>query len=250
VIEETAKAVEPKVAELAQGIRYRSYELEQAVLGRLGSGRAVQWRLCVILTESACARPWRDVLAAAIDGGADCIQVREKALGGAALARRVDDVLAVARPHGVAAVVNDRPDVALARGADGCHLGSEDLSLADARRLAGRTLVLGASTHDLDEAGAAVAAGADYCGVGSMFPTGTRRAPLSGPAYLEAFLRRHPAVPHLAIGGITPDNVDQLAARGARGVAVCASVCGAARPGDAARRLRRAIDAAAGTERS
>ncbi len=244
VIEETAKTIEPSVARLAQGIRYRSYELEQALLGRMGSGRRIQWRLCVILTESACTRPWRDVLKAAIGGGADCIQVREKTFGGADLARRVDEVISVARPRGAAVIVNDRPDVAMACGAEGCHLGREDLSIAGARRVAGRTLLLGASAHDLEEAAAATIAGADYCGVGAMFTSTTRAVPPAGPAWLEAFLARYPGVPHLAIGGITPENVALLAQKGARGVAVCASVCGAARPEDAARRLREALEAA------
>jgi len=231
VIEEAAKIIAPEVAAQIKALRYRGYEAEQRLATRLGTGRGRQWTVCVLLTESACRRPWADVLRAAIDGGAECVQVREKTMAAAALRRRVDDVLAIARPAGVTVIVNDRADVALAAGADGVHLGRDDLSLADARRLAGTTLLLGASTHDLDEAAAAAAGGADYCGVGRMFDSGTKpSAAPGGLAYLRSFLEHHPGMPHLAIGGITPDNAGEVVAAGARGVAVSSAVCGAEHP--------------------
>lgn len=251
VIEETAKIVAPAAAPQVEALRYRLYVLEAALHRRLGSGRARQWRVCVLLTGSACARPWEEVLAAAIDGGADAVQVREKQMDAADLARRVRRVIGIARPAGVTVVVNDRLDVALAAGADGVHLGRGDLAVADARRIAGRSMIIGASTHDLDEARAAVEDGCDYCGVGTMFVTVTRPgAEPVGPAYLSAFIERYPHVPHLAIGGVTPANVAALVESGARGVAVSAAVCAAQRPGEVVRRLREALEpAAAGTHR-
>jgi thiamine-phosphate pyrophosphorylase len=158
-------------------------------------------------------------------------------------------------------VVNDRLDVALACGADGVHLGQDDLSVRDARRViaasmekggarvalgARGALLVGASTHSLDEARAAVEAGADVCGVGAMFATGTKPsvAP-SGLPYLRAYLAAHGRVPHLAIGGITPANVRELAAAGCRGVAVSGTVCGADDPAAVVRALRSALEGAA-----
>jgi thiamine-phosphate pyrophosphorylase len=162
---------------------------------------------------------------------------------GAALARRVEEVVRVARPAGASVIVNDRVDVALAVGADGVHVGQDDLSVTDARRLAGRTLLVGVSTHDLDEARAAIEAGADYCGVGPMFETSTKIvSEPAGPAYLEAFIEQFPRTPHLAIGGIAPGNVGRLAKRGGQGVAVCAAVCGADRPGEVVKTLRAALE--------
>ena len=245
VIEETAKMFEPSLAREVEVIRYRLYDTESALHHRLGSGRARQWRVCVLLTESLCARPWRDVLVAAIDGGADCVQVREKNMAAADLLHRVEAVGQVARPAGVTVIVNDRIDVALAAGADGAHLGARDLPLRDARCLAGRTLLLGASTHSLDEARAAVEAGADYCGVGTMFVTGTKpEAAPTGPAFFEAFVRRYPDAPHLAIGGITPRNIDRLVEIGVRGVAVSRAVCAAEHPGRVVATLRDALQGA------
>ena len=242
VIEETAKTIDSAMSRQVEALRYRAYDAESALLVRLAGGRARQWRVCVLLTESLCTRPWRDVLRAAIEGGADCVQVREKQMKGGELRRRVDEVIAIARPAGVSVIVNDRIDIALAAAADGVHLGVGDLSLADARRLAGRTLLLGASTHGLDEARVAVAAGADYCGVGKMFETATKpRTTTTGPSVLDAFVKAHPRTPHLAIGGITPQNVGQLVEAGVRGVAVSRAICAAEHPDRVVGALRDAV---------
>jgi thiamine-phosphate pyrophosphorylase len=245
VIEETAKTLDPALAESVQRLRYRTYDLDGRLRLRAGTGRARQWRLCLLLTEALCRRPWMDVLSAALDGGADCIQVREKTMDGGALARRVDEVIRLARRRGGAVVVNDRTDVALAAGADGVHVGQRDLSVRQVRAIAGTALLVGVSTHDLDEARAAVEAGADSCGVGAMFATDLKpdRAPC-GTAFLRAFIDRHPTTPHLAIGGITPDNLPQLVEAGARGVAVCSVVCGAEHPARVVAALRAALDRA------
>ncbi len=243
VIEEAAKTLPGSLAERIESMRYRAYELDARLRLRLPA--PAQWRVCVLLTEAACRRPWAEVAVAAVRGGADCIQVREPDLGGAALRRRVREVLDIARPAGASVVVNDRADVALAAGADGVHVGQHDLAAGDVRRIAGRTLLVGVSTHDLDEASAAVSAGADYCGVGSMFETATKKAPPAGPRYLAAFTARHPRTPHLAIGGITRQNIGQLVEAGARGVAVCAAVCGAPDPAEAVAGLRAVLDPAA-----
>ena len=242
VIEETAKTIDSAMSRQVEALRYRAYDAESALLVRLAGGRARQWRVCVLLTESLCTRPWRDVLRLAIEGGADCVQIREKEMQGGELRRRVDQVIAIARPVGVSVIVNDRIDVALAAAADGVHLGTGDLPLADARRLAGRTLLLGASTHGLDEARAAVAAGADYCGVGKMFETPSKpRTTVTGPSVLDAFVQAYPKMPHLAIGGITPRNVGQLIEAGVRGVAVSRAICAAEHPDRVVGALRDAL---------
>ena len=214
--------------------------------GARAAGRAPQWRVCLLLTESACRRPWRDVLVSALAGGVDCVQVREKSMDGRALAARVREVIGLARPRGAAVVVNDRADVALACGADGVHVGQGDLAPADVRRVAGDALLVGVSTHSLAEATDAVASGADLCGVGAMFASRTKPdvAP-QGEAYLRAYLARFAHVPHLAIGGIDPSNVARLAAAGCRGVAVSSVVCGADDPGATAHALRAGLGAGA-----
>ncbi len=243
-LEEALKVASPAHAAEAERIRYRSYEAAAAVVTAAGAGGGPQWRLCLLLTESLCRRPWLEVLRDAVRGGVDCVQLREKSLDDRALLERARRVVEAARAGGAAVVINDRPDVALACGADGVHLGRRDLPVAAVRRLG--TLVVGVSTHSPAEAEEAVEAGADLCGVGAMFASAQKPelAP-AGPAFMRAFASRWPAMPHLAIGGIGSHNVEEVLAAGARGVAVSGAICGAAEPGEAAARLRAAVDAAA-----
>ena len=230
-LEEFGKLVDAGLSADCSAARYAAYDLERDVTLAFGSPARFQPRLCLLLTESLCRHPWRTVLSEAMQGGVDMVQVREKAMESRDLLQRVREVIDLARPRGVTVVVNDRTDLAMAAGADGVHLGTGDMPLMEVRRLAGTGMLLGASTHDLHEAAAAVEAGADLCGVGAMFATGLKpdRLP-SGPAYLRSFVERFPRTPHLAIGGITPDNVHELVKVGARGVAVSGAVCGAEDP--------------------
>lgn len=245
-LEEFGKLVDADFSASCAALRYAAYDLERDALLAFGSPRRFQPTLCLLLTESLCVRPWRETLQAAMEGGVDMVQVREKEMPARALLARAREVIALARAHGVAVVVNDRADIAVAAGADGVHLGTDDLPLMEARRLAGTGLLLGASTHDLGEASAAVEAGADLCGVGAMFATALKpdRVP-GGTDYLRAYLGRFPRTPHLAIGGVTPANVGALAAAGARGVAVSAAICAARDPGAVAAALCEPLRAAA-----
>jgi thiamine-phosphate pyrophosphorylase len=183
--------------------------------------------------------------AAAIAGGATALQLRAKDLPTVrqvAVARALADL---ARRHAVLFIVNDRLDVALAVEADGVHLGWEDLPPADARRLLGPERVLGVSAGNLEEARAALAAGADYLGVGPIFPTRTK-ADAGEAIGLEGLraIRALSSVPIVAIGGITAENAAAVIAAGADGVAVISAVLLAPDPTAAARRLRQVIDEA------
>jgi thiamine-phosphate pyrophosphorylase len=238
-MEETAKALGGDAAPI-ETLRYESYTLAQRLLLALPTGRCPQWRLCVLITESLCRRPWLEVARSALAGGADAIQLREKDLDGLELLGRARALVelagASAAPEGSrpSIIINDRADIALLSEANGVHLGQTDLPVREARRLAGFRLLVGVSTTNLDQARAAAQAGADYCGVGPMFPTRTKDKPiLSGPEYLRAYLADPLAGqrPHLAIGGITPANVQVLREAGCRGIAVSAAVCSAEDPG-------------------
>jgi len=229
-------------------LRYRAYTLERRLLDRLP--RDFQgWRCCVVLTESLCAQRWITVAAAAAEAGADCIQLREKSLPAAEIlsrARALLDALQSASSTPPDLVVNDRVDIALAAGARGAHLGQTDLPLPAGRAVAGDRLLLGVSTSETAHARAAM--DADYCGVGAMFPTETKPEPvIAGPALLAAYLALDPPPPSaLAIGGITPERIPELAEAAAGrpfGVAVSSYVCGAADPGAATRAVVEALPA-------
>ena len=248
VTEETLKVL-PAPASASSGaakaLRYRVYELERRLILALGAGRAPQWRLCILITESLCTHaPWEAVATEAVSAGADCLQLREKNLDGGELLARARRLVDLARPRGVSVIINDRPDIALLAGAHGVHLGQSDLSVLAARRICGADLLVGVSTTNLDQATRAAADGADYCGLGPMFATTTKHKPvLAGPAYLREYLAgpQTARIPHLAIGGITADNARELARAGCRGVAVSSAVCAAQSPAQACAALLRSL---------
>lgn len=171
-----------------------------------------------------------------IDGGARALQVRLKQRGSMAPAD-ASDIVRVGRmarrvcdeAHAML-VVNDRVDIALAVRADGVHLGQTDLPIADARRIAGDRLIIGVSTHDLDQVRAAVAAGADYLGFGPIFPTTTKANPdaVQGVDGLRAAVQEAKGTPIVAIGGIAPEHAPALYQAGA------AAICAIGRVNDAA----------------
>jgi len=234
-IEEYGKTLPPEIAPAVEPLRYRAYEIERQLHAKLGSSARRQFRVCLLLTESLCRLPWREVLAQAVGAGCDCVQVREKAMDAGALLARVREVVEACRPRGVTVIVNDRPDVALLAEADGVHVGQMDLPADEVRKLVGRRLIVGVSTSNLIEAERAAQMGADYCGVGPMFATTTKDKPtLAGPEYLAAYLRWG-QLPGIAIGGITPGNIGELP--GVRGIAVSACVCGSETPGDVVAQL-------------
>jgi thiamine-phosphate pyrophosphorylase len=143
-------------------------------------------------------------------------------------------------------IVNDRCDVALAVGADGIHLGQEDLPLADARAFLGREKLIGVSTHNLTQALEAEAGGADYLGFGPIFPTTTKEnpEPVVGVVGLRE-VRARVRIPIVAIGGITARNAAEVMAAGADAVAVVSAVLAAADPSAAIVELVRAIESKA-----
>lgn len=192
----------------------------------------------VVLDRAAArGRSLDDVLAAVIEGGCRMVQLRDKESPSGRLLPMAEQLLARARRAGVTFVVNDRVDLAVAVGADGVHLGQDDLPARLARPLLRPGMVLGVSTHDVAQAHAARDAGADYVAVGAMFATTTKPDfQLVGPGLVRK-LRPDIRVPLVGIGGITHDNVADVIRAGADGVAVISAVCGAPDPAVATRRF-------------
>ncbi len=257
VLEEAAKLStdHPGHWRRIEAIRYAAYDIDRAIGLRLragGGGGRPQWRLCVLVTESLCTRPWLEVAEGALAGGADCLQLREKGLADRNLLARAREMVSVAHAHGAHAIINDRPDIAVLAGADGVHVGQGDLGVDDARRIVGDDRSVGVSTANLDQARRAIALGADVCGLGPMFPSPTKpKDHLAGPAYLARYLEAFgpetsAPVPHLAISGIDADRAAELAGLGCQGVAVSGAVCSAPDPEGAARGIREALAPGAG----
>jgi len=198
-------------------------------------------RLYALLTEAHCRRPWLETAELLLEGGVDVIQLREKVMDGRDLLARARALRQLTDRFGALCIVNDRPDVALLSGADGVHLGQEDLPVEEVRRLIGPERVIGLSTHMPAQAQEAEGRGADYIGVGPVFATETRGYPQGGGVELVSALCRAARLPTVAIGGITPQNALSVWKAGAQAVAACAALCGADDPRQAAQCFLKAL---------
>jgi thiamine-phosphate pyrophosphorylase len=238
-IEEYGKIIDPKLAADIERLRYRAYEVEQRIaLLPLARSRFGQVRLYVIVTEALCHRPWLDAAAAAIAGGADCIQLREKSIADGELLDRARRLVDLCHSHGTICLINDRPDIAALAGADGVHVGQGDLGVHDARRTAGPDAIVGISTHNLEQVAAAVAACPDYVAVGPMFATATKpQDHVAGPATLRA-ARELTALPLVAIGGIDADRGPEVLSAAPCCLCVCSAIIGDPDPERAAGAIR------------
>ena len=185
-----------------------------------------------------------DLAAAFLAGGARLLQLRLKDATARQLFEAAVAIRPLARAAGAIFLVNDRPDVACAVEADGVHLGQDDVPAAVARRMLGPHRLIGVSTHDLDEARAAVAAGADYIGVGPVFATTSKVRPLA-PRGLDLVraVRQAVACPCVAIGGIAADTAASVCNAGADSVAMIAALSRADDPAAAVREILRRLAA-------
>ncbi len=198
--------------------------------------------LYVVITESFCAgRSAIDVLDACLDAGVQLVQFREKHSSALELYARAQVFREHTARSGALLIIDDRVDIALAVGADGVHLGTSDLPIAAARRIA-PDLILGASSHNIKEAREAQQAGASYVNIGPIFPTQTKDVP-TGVIGLDAInaITPHLTVPYTCMGGIKESNVGEVLARGAQTIAVVTAVTSAEDVCGTARRLRNHI---------
>jgi thiamine-phosphate pyrophosphorylase len=239
-ISECLKTLAPARAGRVELLRYRFYDVEKkiALTIRPGAVRFAGVRLYVLITESMCAKPWLETAELALEGGADCLQLREKDLESGELLRRAEQLVQLCRKHNALCIINDRPDVATLARADGVHVGQGDTSARLVRQLVGGQMILGVSTHNLEQAKRAVQDGADYVGVGPMYPSATKpRDFVAGPAYAKQ-VAKEIRIPAVAIAGISAENVDEVRASGVRAIAVTAAVTKAADPRAAAQALK------------
>lgn len=174
----------------------------------------------------------------ALKGGVTCVQLREKTLDEANFLKEAREIRQLCKRYGVPFLINDNLEVAIACGADGVHVGQDDLPVTEVRRRVGDGMIVGVSAHNVEEAKRAVAGGADYLGAGAVFGTTTKSnvTPLSYATLRE--ICEAVEIPVVAIGGITKDNVLQLRGAGVRGVAVVSAIFAAQDIQAACRELR------------
>lgn len=179
-----------------------------------------------------------ETVSAALDGGATFVQLRDKDCSPAELLAEAHALAALCHTRGVPFVVDDDVEVALASGADGVHVGQSDMAARRARALLGPDKILGVSAHNVAEALAAQADGADYLGCGAAFVTGTKLDAHPVTAETMTAVTHAVTIPVVAIGGIDAGNILQLQGRGLAGVAVVSAIFSARDPAQASRELR------------
>ncbi len=163
----------------------------------------------------------------ALRGGVTCIQLREKELSEEEFFKEAMEIKALCRKYNVPFFINDNVDIAIKCGADGVHIGQEDMEVVKARSLVGDNMIIGVSVHTVEEALKAVKNGADYLGVGAMFSTSTKLDADVLPMETLRNICRAVDIPVVAIGGLNKNNIFSLAGTGVDGVALVSAIFGA-----------------------
>ena len=231
VLEESLRGIDlslvPKISEL----RYRCYDLEPLTLAALDQwkiSRKMDFYLYVVLgQEFSQGRDFFEVAEKAIAGGAGAIQLRAKDMPKGEMLQWAYRLRELTREKKVTFIINDHLDIALAVGADGIHLGQEDFPVKEARRIAGPSLIIGSSTHSIEEAAQAVEDGATYINIGPIFKTATKKNVIDpiGAGLIQQ-ITSTVSIPFTVMGGIKLDNVDEVLKSGARRIAVVTAVVG------------------------
>lgn len=238
-VEEYGKILDPDLAHTIEQIRYRSYQLERMILsGAAARARLATTRLYVLLTGSQCEASLDWTIAEAAAGGADIFQLREKDLTDRELLDRAERVRRWTAQAETLFIMNDRPDLARLVGADGVHLGQDDLPVAAARRILGPDAIIGVSTHNLDQVNQALIDGADYIGVGPTFPSKTKSFERFAGLEFVTAVRATTTLPAFVLGGIDLSTIDAAVAAGAERIAVSAAIAKSDDPQAVARALR------------
>jgi thiamine-phosphate pyrophosphorylase len=244
VLAETVQTFNPLEAAKIEKLRYSAYTLEKDIfLFSDTTEKFKRVKLYVIITSDfpadVISLTYRCVL-----GGADCVQLRAKNIDGGELFALAVEFVRICKAAGVLSVINDRVDIAVAAGADGVHLGQNDLPVEQARRLQLTPLIIGKSTHSLEQLNSACNESPAYVSLGPVFATKTKPAVKAvGLDYIRQAkdVLAEARIASLAIGGITLDNVEEVLKAGATAIAVCSAVAEVADPASMCRALKQKI---------
>lgn len=238
-VEEYGKPFGERFAKEIEAIRYATYSVESTLFGGTALREKLTLaRLYVLLTGSQCSASLDWTIREAVSGGAQLFQLREKQLNDRDLLDRARLVRRVTRETGTLFIMNDRPDLARLADADGVHLGQDDLPVSAARAIQGADRLVGVSTHDGAQLRRAVLDGADYLGIGPVFPSSTKSFQAFPGLTFVREAARATALPCFALGGITPINAEEIVATGVSRVAVAAAVTTAEDPAAVCRLFR------------
>jgi thiamine-phosphate pyrophosphorylase len=237
-LEEFGKLWSATAAGKLEGLRYELYTLEKALLlTDFNRHELFNRRLYLLVTESQCPHGCGPVVRAALAGGVGMVQLREKELPDRRVIELGQQVRRWTREAGAVFVMNDRADLAVVTDADGVHVGQNELSVKEARTIVGPHRLVGVSTHTIEQARQAVLDGADYIGVGPVFPSATKSFASLAGLDLVRQVASEIALPWFAIGGISVENVASVLEAGATRIAVSHAILSADDPEAAVRAL-------------
>ena len=246
VIAEALRSVEPGIADQMERLRYAGYTLEKDItLFADAQGRFSKVRLYILISSNLPAEVFA-LAGQCIAGGVDCLQLRAKDIDADKYFAIACEFVKMCKDDGVISIINDWADIAIASGADGVHLGQNDLPIEQARKLQMMPMIFGKSTHSLTQLNAAVAKLPTYVSLGPVFATPTK--PEAKPVGLDYVKQALPiltdtGVGHVAIGGITESNIDAVLAAGARTIAVSSAVTNSPDPKAVCKKLKQKIAA-------
>ena len=232
------KLADPTLPARLEQMRYRLYTIEKALLTTLSSrDRLEGCDLYLLATEALCHHGIGPAVRQALEAGVGIVQLREKQLSDRRCLELAHRVREWTRNANALFIMNDRADLAVLSDADGVHVGQEELTVREARRIVGANRLVGVSTHTIEQARQAVLDGADYIGVGPVFSTTTKSFDqLAGLEFVQQ-VAAEIRLPWFAIGGISLENVASAKGAGATQVAVSSAVCASPNPGRAAAEL-------------
>lgn len=242
---ETTQTIDPSVGQKLEELRFDAYALEKDIVIFGDTGEKFKRVGLYVIISSSLPVDVLSLTGRCAAGGADCIQLRAKAIDDDELFALALEFVKVCKDADVLSIINDRVDIAVAAGADGVHLGQNDLPVEQARELELTPLIIGKSTHSLEQLRAACDELPTYVSLGPVFSSGTK--PDVGPVgvvYVREAMNvlRDKGIGHVAIGGITLDNIDEVLGAGARAIAVCSAVTEVGDPKAACRALKEKID--------
>lgn len=242
-LEEYGKTLDSRFAASIEQLRYRFYTIEKAVcVTRASAMRLAGCHLYVLSDGAGSLDEFTARISMLVECGVPIVQLRDKSLNDRRLLERARRLREITSAGPTLFIMNDRPDIAFLARADGVHVGQDELTVRDARAIVGVEALVGVSTHSIEQARQAVLDGANYIGVGPVFPSGTKAFDtFPGLAYVRQ-VAAEISLPAFAIGGIFRENVGQVLAAGATRIAVGGAIFSADDSRSATRELSAAIE--------
>lgn len=242
-LEEAAKLIDITAAQKIEGLRYRSYKLAEASQALEASIQRLQdVKVCVLIGGDGPVDQEPQMIDTLLSAEVGAIQLRVKGIDDTELVTRARMLVEKTRGSKTLAIINDRPDIAVLSGADGVHVGQDDLSAKDARQIVGPHRLVGVSTHNYEQLDEAVLDGANYVGIGPVFESRTKQFASFGGISLLKQVANQTAIPVFAIGGINLENIDDVIEAGVTRVAVASAITAATDPGCVIATLHQRLD--------